>query len=177
MFDTMTMTKIVGGLCGTFLVFLMINWGAESIYGTGAETPHEGGEHQAKMGYMIAVAEPKSSEKEPAKQVDFATLLQNASADAGKKIFKKCASCHKIDGQNAVGPHLNGVVGRKVASVSDYSYDSALESLGGVWTPDRLEQFLTSPKAYAPGTKMGFAGLPKAQDRADVIKYLETTSG
>ena len=71
-----------------------------------------------------------------------------------------------------MGPHLDGVVGRPVASIASYSYDAALKDLGGDWTPDRPQQFLHSPKKFAPGTKVGFAGLPKAQDRADVIAYL-----
>jgi len=64
------------------------------------------------------------------------------------------------------------VGGQPVAAIASYSYDAALKDLGGDWTPDRPQQFLHSPKKFAPGTKVGFAGLPKAQDRADVIAYL-----
>jgi len=170
MFDTMTMTKIVGGLCGTFLVFLLGNLAAESLYHVGGEA-HAGAE--AKNAYVIEVAasgEPAAA----APTVDFATVLASADAAKGEKVFSKCKACHKVDGNNATGPHLDGVVGRAVASVAGFNYDDALKGLGGDWTPDHLQQFLTSPKTYAPGTKMSFAGLPKVEDRANLIAYLET---
>ena len=77
-------------------------------------------------------------------------------------------------GPNRVGPNLWGVVGRPKGSEAGFDYSAAMKAKGGNWTIDDLNQFLTSPKTFVPGTKMTFAGLPKIQDRADVIGYLQT---
>ena len=108
---------------------------------------------------------------------DFATIFAAADAAAGEKVFGKCKACHKVDGGDGTGPHLNGVVGRAVASVAGFGYSDGLKGLGGNWEPERMNEFLTSPKAYAPGTKMSFAGLPKPEDRANVIAYLQSLGG
>jgi cytochrome c len=100
-----------------------------------------------------------------------------ASADIAKgaKVFRKCSACHKLEaGANGAGPYLYGVVGREVASADGFGYSGVLDGLGGEWTVARLDGFLAKPKDYAPGTTMGFAGLKKPQDRADVIAYLES---
>ena len=78
---------------------------------------------------------------------------------AGESVFKKCKACHKIDGSNATGPHLDGVVDRAVGAVDGFSYSGALEQVGDVWSKENLFHFLENPKAVAPGTAMGFAGL------------------
>lgn len=169
MSDTMTFTKIFGALCGSLLVFLLIDWAAGAIYLEEGQGGDHGETHQA---YVIDTGETKTAEKETGPSFD--ELYAKADVAKGERIFGKCKACHKINGQNATGPHLNGVVGRKVASVEGFNYDDALKSLGGDWTPDRLQQFLHNPKQFAPGTKMGFAGLPKAEERADVIAYLAT---
>jgi len=75
----------------------------------------------------------------------------------------------KVDGTNATGPHLDGVVGRAVAGVADFRYSDAMAAHGGDWTPEVLEAFLADPKGVIPGTKMTFAGLPKVEDRANVV--------
>jgi cytochrome c len=111
----------------------------------------------------------------PESEADFATLLAAPdAAAAGAKIFNKCKACHSIEqgGPNKVGPHLWSVVGRPKAHVADFAYSDALKGLGGEWTYQDLNTFLTSPKAFAPGTKMTFAGLKKVEDRAAVIAYL-----
>jgi len=109
-------------------------------------------------------------------EIDFTAVMAEGDADSGSKVFRKCAACHKVDGSNAVGPHLDGVVDRDIASVDGFGYSGALTSLEGAWTPEELSAFLTSPKGYAPGTTMGFAGLRKVEDRADVIAYLQSVS-
>lgn len=169
MFDTMTFTKIFGALCGALLVFLLGNWVADSLYSMQGQ--------QGKPVYQIASADSGTATDAGAakpKEPDFKTALASADIKKGKRVFNKCMACHKIDGQNATGPHLNGVVGRKVASVEGFSYSDALKKIGGDWTPEQLDKWLTSPKDFAPGTKMGFAGLKKVTDRADVIAYLES---
>jgi cytochrome c len=111
-----------------------------------------------------------------------ASILFSVSANAaplvgnpaqGKTIFARCAICHSLQaGVNEIGPSLHGVVGRHSGSVPGYSYSSANIHSGLVWTPANLDRYLKSPQTVVPGTKMAFAGLPKDQDRADVIAYL-----
>ncbi|MEZ5886116.1 MAG: cytochrome c family protein [Paracoccaceae bacterium] len=175
MFDTMTVTKAGGALCGAFLIFLLGKWAAETLYHTGVEG--HGGEEVAQA-YSIDTGAEGGGEASAAEAgPDFATVFAAADAAAGEKTFGKCKACHKVDGTNGTGPHLDGVVGRAVASVDGFSYSDALKGLGGTWEPDHLNEFLTSPKGYAPGTKMSFAGLPKIEDRANVIAYLKSLGG
>lgn len=172
MFDTMTVTKAGGALCGAFLIFLLGKWAAESLYNT--EPASHGGE-EVVQAYSIdtgAAEGGEAAEEGP----DFATVFAAADATAGEKVFGKCKACHKLDGTDGTGPHLNGVVGRAIATGS-FGYSDALKGLGGNWEPERLNDFLTGPKGYAPGTKMSFAGLPKAEDRANLIAYLQSLGG
>ncbi|WP_284164576.1 cytochrome c family protein [Frigidibacter sp. SD6-1] len=174
MFDTMTVTKAGGALCGAFLIFLLGKWAAESLYHTGVEG--HGGEEVAQAYSIDTGAEGGEAEAAEAGP-DFATVFAAADAAAGEKVFGKCKACHKVDGTNGTGPHLDGVVDRAVASVEGFSFSDALKGLGGNWEPERLNEFLTSPKGYAPGTKMAFAGLPKIEDRANLIAYLKGLGG
>lgn len=172
MLDTMTFTKAFGALCGSLLVFLLIGWAGSTIYYIGPG--HEAGAEEA---YVVDTGADTSagSGEAAAAGPSFDELLASADAAAGEKVFSKCKSCHKVDGTNATGPHLNGVVNRPAASVADFAYSDAMKAhAGSNWTPDNLNVFLTNPKAYAPGTKMTFAGLPKEQDRANVVAYLST---
>ncbi len=175
MFDTMTMTKAVGAVCGSFLVFLLAGWAGESLYTVGhAEGGH--GEEVAQAYVIETGAEEAPAEAGGEAGPDFATVLASADAAAGEAVFKKCQSCHKLDGSDGVGPHLNGVVGRAKASAAGYAYSEALAALAGEsWTPDNLNGFLENPKSYLPGTKMAFAGLGKVEERANVIAYLSAT--
>lgn len=96
-------------------------------------------------------------------------------AAAGKNVFNKCAICHSAaPGKNSLGPSLFGVVGRHSASVEGYTYSEAMKSANKTWDEATLDVYLTDPKAMVPGTKMTFAGLPKPEDRANVIAYLAT---
>jgi cytochrome c len=107
-----------------------------------------------------------------------AALLAAADAEAGAKLSKKCAACHSFDngGKNKVGPNLWDIVGKAIAGGEGYKYSGALAGLGGEWTYDRLDAFLTKPKDFAAGTKMSFAGLKKAEDRANLIAFLRGRS-
>jgi cytochrome c len=132
------------------------------------------GERPEKMGYAIegVVAEGADG---AAAEVPIASLLPTADAAKGAEVFKKCAACHTINqgGANGVGPNLYGTVGEAIAKgKGGYPFSSALASVGGTWDFDKLNAWLTSPRKFAPGTKMTFAGLGNAQDRANVILYL-----
>lgn len=173
MFDTMTMTKTLGALCGSLLIFLLGGWAAESIYGH-TEAAH-GEEHAQAYSIDTGAEEPAAEGGEPA--VDFATLLASADAAAGEKVFAKCKSCHKLDGTDGTGPHLNGVVNRAKAASPGFGYSEAILAMAGEnWEPGKLDAFLKNPKEYMPGTKMSFAGLPNPQDRANVVAYLASTT-
>ncbi len=163
MFDTMTLTKATAGLCGAFLVFLLGKWVAEELYHV---------EAHGEASYVIEVADAGGETGEP--EVDFATILASADIERGAKVFKKCSACHKVDGTDATGPHLDGVVGRAQGSVAGFNYSGTLVGLGDVWTPEHLNEFLLKPSGYAPGTSMSFAGLKKVEERADVIAYLQS---
>lgn len=171
MFDTMTITKAGGAACGALLVYLLAGWAAEVIY----TEPHHYGEEHAQAYTIDTGAEEETADAGAEAEVDFATVFAAADAAAGEKVFAKCKSCHKIDGADGVGPHLNGVVDRAKASAAGFAYsEGALAQAGQSWTPENLNGFLTNPKEYMPGTKMSFAGLPKVEDRANVIAYLAT---
>ena len=105
--------------------------------------------------------------------------IDHALVEAGEKVFRKCASCHKVgeDAKNGVGPALNGIVGQSIAAVEDFKYSKPLTDLGaagGVWDAAALHAFLENPKGFANGTKMAFAGLKKPEERDAVIAYLST---
>ena len=98
------------------------------------------------------------------------------NAQHGAVVFKQCAVCHRIGAhaQNNVGPVLTGVVGRRAATYPGYSYSSAMKRSGIVWSEHDLYKFLHAPRGLVPGTKMGFVGLRRDQDIADVVAYLKT---
>lgn len=163
MFDTMTLTKIGGGLFGAWLVLLLGKWAAEEIYHADAH---------GEQSYVIEVADAGGSE--PAEEIDMAMLMAEADVGDGEKVFRKCTACHKVNGENGTGPYLNGAFDRDIASVDGFGYSTALIEVEGDWTVDALSGFLANPKGYAPGTSMSFPGLKKPEDRADVIAYLES---
>ncbi|WP_292625554.1 cytochrome c family protein [Novosphingobium sp. 17-62-19] len=104
------------------------------------------------------------------------TTLASLTPDVahGKTVFAQCKACHTVEaGKNMVGPSLAGIVGRAAGSVAGFSYSNANKNSGITWTPEKMFQYLEKPARVVPGTKMAFAGLSKAQDRADVIAYLK----
>ena len=122
-------------------------------------------------------ADDGSGRAAPAELPPIGPKLKDANVENGKAIFvKQCFTCHTIDkgGRNKVGPNQWDIVGRKKASHEGFSYSSALQAKGGDWTYEDINHMIFKPQAFVRGTKMAFAGLPKAQDRADVIAYLRT---
>jgi cytochrome c len=148
--------------------------------GTGAKqtVPAAGEPHPAQMPAATAATTPTGAGAAPSAQ-DFKALLASADPAAGEKVFGKCKACHNAEkgGPNQVGPNLWGVIGRPIASHEGFSYSQALAAhSGGTWTYDELNTYLTSPKSWAPGTKMTFPGLSKPEERANVIAYLRSKS-
>jgi cytochrome c len=165
MFDTMTLTKIGGGVFGALLFLLLGKWAAEGVY------------HMDTHGEAAYVIEIEGGETvaEEVVEVNIEELMASADVAKGAKVFRKCGACHKLEaGDHGVGPSLYGVVGRDIASVDGYGFSGALGGLEGDWTPEALNGFLTKPSSYASGTSMGFSGLKKPEDRADVIAYLDS---
>lgn len=111
---------------------------------------------------------------------DLGTLLATADPVAGAKIFAKCTACHTIasGGANGIGPNLWGVMGKPVGKhAAGFAYSSALSGHGGDWSWENMDAWLKSPRAFANGTKMSFAGLSKPEDRANVLAYLADNGG
>ncbi len=173
MFDTMTMTKILGGVCGTWLVFLLGGFAAETIYHGGG---HGHDDHAA--GYVVDVPESGAAGAEVEEGPAFEEVFAMASAADGEGQWRACSACHALEeGVNGVGPNLYGVVGRDVASVGGFGYSGNLIAVNDVWTPEELNAFLESPRNYAPGTAMGYNGMRRIEDRANLIAYLATIGG
>ncbi|MEQ9695302.1 cytochrome c family protein [Shimia sp. SDUM112013] len=172
MFDTMTMTKTLGALCGSLLILLLGAWVAESLYHVGGKGH---GDH-AEQAYVIEVEggdDAGAAEEETGPTLE--ELLAAADVAKGAKAFSKCKACHKLeDGANATGPHLFGVVNRAVGSVDGFGYSGNLVAVADTWSPENLDAFIENPKKFAPGTKMSFSGMKKPVDRANLIAYLET---
>jgi cytochrome c len=160
---------IAGWLLFSGIVALGLNAVSERVFE--ANKP----ERPETMGYAIEGVVEAGAEAGP----DLGTLLASADPAAGEKIFAKCSSCHTAaqGGANGIGPDLWGTVGEPIGKgKAGYAFSSALSGHGGNWTYENLDAWLKSPSAFAPGTKMTFAGLSKPEDRADVIAYLKQVS-
>jgi cytochrome c len=167
--NTFELNKIFGAATAAFLVYLLAGFAAEQIYHVDA--PKE-------LAYALEIEQADAGGGAGEPEVDLAALLAAADPAAGASAFRKCSACHKLeDGANGVGPNLHQVVGRDVGSVSGFRYSGALNAAADVWGFEELNAFLTNPKAYAPGTSMGFAGIAKADERAALIVYLNQEGG
>src|SRR3954465_13650357 len=130
-----------------------------------------------KMGYPIeGVAQ--EGEGGAAAEQPIETYLATADPAKGQQVFNKCMACHNADkgGGNQLGPNLWGVLGEPIGQGKGFAFSDALAKKGGNWDWDKLSQWLTSPRAFAPGTKMTFAGLGNPEDRANVIAFLNQHS-
>lgn len=176
--DSFELNKIFGAILGTLLFVMGVGFLAEAIYhpiegrGPGYALPEAAATTEADAGGEAAPVDAGPS---------LAVLLASADATAGQSAIKRCVSCHQFsaDGKNGTGPLLYGVVGRPEGSHEGFAYSAALEAhnaAGGIWTYENLNHFLTSPKTYAPGTKMTFAGVKDPVERANILAYLQTLS-
>ena len=137
-------------------------------------------EKPEKSAYQIASVttttnvETSETSSEQSGSGDIMTLFASTSATDGAKVFKKCAACHSIaqGGGNKIGPALWGVLGRQAGSLSDYKYSKAMTAYEKAWSFEEMNGFLTKPKGWIKGTKMSFAGLKNAKERAAVILYM-----
>jgi cytochrome c len=136
-------------------------------------SPHE----LEKPAIAVADEAPAAGAPAQAELPPIGPKLKDANVDHGKAIFQQqCFTCHTIDkgGPNKVGPNQWDLVGRKKGSEPGFSYSSGMQAAGGEWTYEDINKMIFKPQAFVKGTKMAFAGLPKEQDRADVIAYLRT---
>ena len=168
--DSHQLNKYVGSVLGTVLFLLVLNAVREAIF-----LPEEPEEPAIKIAGTETAPAEGAAPAAPAESLpDFAAAIPAADAMQGGMIAERCMVCHGWDkgGQAMIGPNLYGVVGRPKAAATDYDYSPALREKGGNWTYEDLYTFLQQPGVYAPGTKMAFAGIPRTQDRLNLIAFL-----
>jgi cytochrome c len=169
--DSFEWNKIIGAVLGTAIFIFVVRQAAEVIYEP---------EQPAKPGYVVEgmVETGAGAAAAPVAEVipDWGTVLPAADVAAGKTVSVKCEQCHDLSkgGPNKIGPNLYEVVDRARATHPGFDYSSAMKAKGGSWTYDELFKYLKSPGSYVPGTKMSFAGLPREQDRINLIAYLRS---
>jgi cytochrome c len=170
--DSFELNKIIGAVLGTCLILLVTSFTASALFAP--KMPE-------KPGFAIAAKEAEGGAKEaaaaPSEPIE--KLLQTASVEKGAAAAKVCQACHTFEknGPNRVGPNLYGVVGdHKGEGRGGFNFSAAMKAKGGTWTIQDLNQFITNPKAFVPGTAMGFAGVSRDTQRADILAYLNSLS-
>ena len=169
------MNKIIVSIVLAVILVLGINKITEVIFYV---------EKPEKSAYQVASvasdADATSAEESSvaSESGDIMALFASASAAEGAKVFKKCAACHSIaeGGANKIGPALWSVLGRQAGSLPDYKYSKAMAAHGKKWSFEEMDGFLLKPKDWIKGTKMSYAGLKNAKDRAAVILYMNENS-
>ena len=162
------MNKIIASIVLAIILVLGINKITDAIFDV--EKPEKSAYQVAAVTTTVSTATTEiNSESE-----NIMALFASTSAIDGEKVFKKCTACHSItqEGGNKIGPALWGVLGRQAGSISDYKYSKAMAMHGKTWSFEEMNNFLIKPKNWIKGTKMSFAGLKNAKDRAAVILYM-----
>lgn len=171
--------KVAGVVIGGILVVVLIaELGHMLVPSHGAyELTEENISYPVNWEALGAGAGAEAEEVE-AGPTDYGLLLANANLSAGERITRRCLSCHTFEsgGGNGMGPNLWNVVGSDIAAVAGFGYSNALEGLEGNWTFEALDGFLESPRGYASGTIMSFAGLRNLDDRINLIAYMRSMS-
>ena len=165
------MNKIIVSIVFAIILVLGINKVTDVIFYV--EKPEKSA-YQIASVTTVAGATSTETDSVSSDSGNIMALFASASAAEGAKVFKKCAACHSIaeNGGNKIGPALWGVLGRPAGSIPDYKYSKAVAAHGKNWSFEEMNGFLTKPKDWIKGTKMSFAGLKKAEDRAAVILYM-----
>jgi cytochrome c len=164
--DSFEWNKVFAALIGSALFVMVITTISDSAF-------HK--EEGVKPAYTIEVASADANAGAVVEEgPSLAELLAGADASKGARQWGKCRACHTVekDGANGTGPNLYGLVGRAVAGVAGAKYSNDLQAVGGTWTYELLDAWLKKPKAVAKGTTMGFGGMRKDGQRADLIAYL-----
>ncbi|HUO55546.1 MAG TPA: cytochrome c family protein [Rhodoblastus sp.] len=161
--------RVYGALFGAILFALFLGLFSNALVAAQPANP---------PGFDLPSGAEPAKKAAPVAAVPLSELLAKADPAKGKALIKVCATCHSFDkGAPAkVGPNLYGVVGRPKGSEAGFAYSDAMKAKGGDWTFEDINAFITSPKTFLPGTKMGFGGEPSAEKRADIIAYLRTLS-
>jgi cytochrome c len=168
------LNKIAASILLAGLIAMIVGNIADILYRP-LETPE-------KRGFQVDISaeNPAGAAPAAAVPVDLGALLAAANADKGKETAKKCAACHTFaKGEpNKIGPNLYGIVGNKKGHAADFAYSPGMLNFAGdkTWSYGELYQFINHPQKHVPGTKMGFAGLDKPEDIANVISFLRTLS-
>jgi len=164
--------KIMGSVFSIILFLLIIKNLSDILYPAQEVTNHNNSE-KVEMSNLKSDNDVKD---ENIVELDIEERLISANIDDGKKFSKKCVACHsfEVDGPNKIGPNLFNIHSREIASITSYKYSKAFTSKTGKWDNQNLDSFLKNPKEWAPGTKMSYVGIKKGEDRANIIKYLQS---
>jgi cytochrome c len=173
--------KILAAIIMAMLIITLIGHAGDLIVDIDHDKHHDSSEKQ-ETAYKIDVPVNDNGQSIAIKKEEIidpiSALLMNASLEDGRKIFKKCGTCHNYEkgSANKVGPNLWNIINRPIASLEGFTYSKALTEIGGEWDYEELAKFLYKPKKYVKGTKMNFAGLKKVEDRANLVLFLRNQS-
>jgi cytochrome c len=171
--DSFEWNKIAGAVLGTLLFVMVVRIGGEALYHV---------EKPAKPGYAVeGVVEDHAGTSGPVKPAeepipDFAAVIPAANVAAGEQIATRCVQCHTWNkgGPNKIGPNLFGIIGRVRATHAGFAYSPAMQKKTGAWTYEDIFRYIHQPAKFIPGNKMAFAGVPKLQDRINLIAFMRT---